>query len=78
MTAVQMTKTVYETFRYMFENNYTSAWQRFSFAGIDFVISVTETQCELIAWDTVNEELHYADNVDDAHSIILDAIFDRG
>jgi hypothetical protein len=78
MTAIAMTKTIENTFIYLFENNYDSAWQRFSFRNIDFVINVTATTCELIAWDSVTETMHYADNVDDAKSIIMDAIIERG
>jgi hypothetical protein len=78
MTATTLTQTIKNTFIYLFENNYDNAWQKFSFGHIDFVISVTATTVELIAWDTITETLHYADNTDEAQQILLDAIFDRG
>jgi hypothetical protein len=78
MTAIAMTQTIHNTFKHLFQNNYDNAWQKFSFGHIDFVISVTATNCELIAWDTITETLHYADNTDEAQAILMDAIFDRG
>jgi hypothetical protein len=78
MTAIAMTQTIENTFIYLFENNYDNAWQKFTFRNIDFVISVTATNCELIAWDNLTSTFHHADNVDDAKSIIMDAIIERG
>ena len=78
MATINVVSAVKNTFIYLFENDLPKAWQEFTFGGIDFLISVTATTVEMIAWDTVNREFHLADNSIDAKAILLDAIIERG